>query len=114
MERARTAKEDREGLLAQESGTREAREASRSELAVVQDEWEEGRGEEARLSIQLARAEEEAKQVAQRVEDLTRDRSVQEQRLADLDAEEKVLTSDVATVVELQEKGKKEDRAPLR
>ena len=108
VERARTAKEDREGLLAQESGTREAREASRSELAVVQDEWEEARGEEARLSIQLARAEEEAKQVAQRVEDLTRDRSVQEQRLADLDAEEKVLTSDVATAVELQEEGKKE------
>ena len=108
VERATTAKEDREGLLAQESGTREAREAFRSELAVVQDEWEEARGEEARLSIQLARAEEEAKQVAQRVEDLTRDRSVQERRLADLDAEEKVLTGDVLTAVELQEEGKKE------
>jgi chromosome segregation protein len=75
---------------------------------MIQDEWEEARGEEARLSIQLARAEEEAKQVAQRVEDLTRDRSVQERRLADLDAEEKVLTGDVLTAVELQEEGKKE------
>ena len=108
LERARTAKEDREVLLAQESGTREIREASRRELALVQDEWEEVRSEEARLSIQLARAEEEAKQVAQRVEDLTRDRSVQEQRLADLDAEEKVLIRDVATAIECQEKGKKE------
>ena len=108
LERARTAKEDREVLLAQESGTREIREASRRELALVQDEWEEVRSEEARLSIQLARAEEEAKQVAQRVEDLTRDCSVQEQRLADLDAEEKVLIRDVATAVECQEKGKKE------
>ena len=108
VERATTAKEDREGLLAQESGTREAREVSRSELAVVQDEWEDARGEEARLSIQLARAEEEAKQVAQRVEDLTRDRGTQEQRLADLDAEEKVLTGDVATAVELQQEGTKE------
>jgi len=108
LERARTAKEDREILLAQESGTREIREASRRELAVVQDEWEEVRSEEVRLSIQLARAEEEAKQVAQRVEDLTRDRSVQEQRLADLDAEEKILIGDVAIATECQEEGKKE------
>ena len=108
LERGRTAMEDRESLLAQESGTREIREASRRELALVQDEWEEARGEEARLSIQLARAEEEAKQVAQRVEDLTRDRSEQEQRLADLNAEEEVLTGDVATAVECQEEGKKE------
>ena len=108
LERARTAREDREVLLAQESGTREIRETSRRGLALVQDEWEEVRSEEARLSIQLARAEEEAKQVAQRVEDLTRDRNVQEQRLADLDAEEKVLIRDVATAIECQEKGKKE------
>ena len=108
LERATTAKEDREGLLAQESGTREVREASRNELAVVQNEWEEARGEEARLSIQLARAEEEAKQVARRLEDLTRDRSAQEQRLADLDAEENVLTGDVATAVECQQEGEKE------
>ena len=108
LERAKTAKEDREVLLAQESGTREVRETSRRELALVQDEWEEVRSEEARLSIQLARAEEEAKQVAQRVEDLTRDRSVQDQRLTDLDAEEKVLIGDVATAIECQEEGKKE------
>ncbi len=108
LERVTTAKEDREGLLTQESGTREAREASRSELAVAQNEWEDARGEEARLSIQLARAEEEAKQVAQRVEDLTRDRSTQEKRVADLDAEEEVLTGDVATAVELQDEGKEE------
>ncbi|MEC9297686.1 MAG: AAA family ATPase, partial [Gemmatimonadota bacterium] len=107
-ERAKTATEDRERLLAQERGTRGAREASRSDLAVVQDEWEDARGEEARLAIQLARAEEEGKQVAQRVEDLTRDRGAQEQRLADLDAEEKILAGDVATAVELQEKGEKE------
>jgi chromosome segregation protein len=106
LERVTTAKEDREGLLTQESGTREAREASRSELAVAQNEWEDARGEEARLSIQLARAEEEAKQVAQRVEDLTRDRIAQEKRVADLDAEEEVLTGDVATAVELQDEGK--------
>jgi septal ring factor EnvC (AmiA/AmiB activator) len=72
-------------------------------LAVVQNEWEEARAEEARLSIQLARAEEEAKQVAQRIEDLTRDRSAQEKRLDDLDAEEEVLTGDVATAVQCQE-----------
>ena len=108
LERATTAKEDREGLVMQESATRAVREASRSELAVVQDEWEEARAEEARLSIQLARAEEEAKQVAQRVEDLTRDRSAQEKRLADLDAEEEVLTGDVATAVQCREEGKRE------
>lgn len=108
LERATAALEDREGLLTQESGTRGIREAARDELALAQDEWEEARGEEARLSIQLARAEEEAKQVVQRVEDLTRDRSVQEQGLAELDAEEEVLTGDVATAVECQEKGRKE------
>ena len=108
LERATTAREDREGLLAQESSTRAVREASRNELMVVQNEWEEARAEEARLSIQLARAEEEAKQVAQRIEDLTRDRNAQEKRLADLDAEEKILTGDVATAVQCQEEGKKE------
>ena len=81
---------------------------SRSELATVQDEWDEARGEEARLSIQLAHAEAEAKQVAQRIEDLTGDRGAQEQRLAELDDEEKVLTADVATAVEVQDEGKKE------
>jgi len=108
LERATTAKEDRAGLLAQEDGTREAREVSRRELTVIQNEWEDARGEEARLSIQLARAEEEAKQVTQRVEDLTRDRNAQQQRLADLDAEEKVLSGEVASAVELQEKGEQE------
>ena len=54
LERATTAKEDREGLLAQESGTREARQASRIELRVVQNEWEDARGEEARLSCRRA------------------------------------------------------------
>ena len=108
LERATTAREDREGLLAQERSTRAVREASRNELIVVQNEWEEARAEEARLSIQLARAEEEAKQVAQRIEDLTRDRNAQEKRLADLDAEEKILTGDVATAVQCQEEGKKE------
>jgi chromosome segregation protein len=107
-ERAKTAMEDRERLLAQENGTREAREASRSDLTVVQDEWEDARGEEARLAIQLARVEEEGKQVAQRVEDLTRDRGAQEQRLTDLDVEEKIMMGDVATAVELQERGEKE------
>ena len=108
LERATTAKEDREGLLAQESRTREARDVSRRELTLIQNEWEDARGEEARLSIQLARAEEEAKQVTQRVEDLTRDRNAQQQRLADLDAEEKVLSGDVASAVELQEEGEQE------
>ena len=108
LERAKTANEDREGLLAQESGTRALREASRSELAGVQSEWEEARAEEAQLSIRLARAEEEAKQVAQRVEDLTRDRSAQEKRLIDLDAEEGVLTGEVTTAVQCQEEGKSE------
>ena len=108
VDRAKAAQKDREGLLDQESGTREAHEASRSELAVVQDEWEDVRGEEARLAIQLARAEEEAKQVGRRVEDLTRDRKAQEQRLSDLDAEEKVLTGDVATAAKLQKEGTEE------
>jgi chromosome segregation protein len=60
------------------------------------------------LSIQFARAEEEAKQVAQRVEDLTRDRAAQETRLAALNAEEKALTAEVATAVACQEEGQKE------
>ena len=108
LERATTAKEDRESLLTQESGTREAREASRSELAVVENEWDEARGEEARLSIQLARSEAEAEQIAQRVEDLTRDRGAQEQRLTELNAEETILTGDMARAVELLEEGKRE------
>ena len=108
LERAVTAKEDREGLLARESSTRDLREVARNELDAVRGEWEEARGEEARLSIQLARAEEEAKQVAQRVEDLTGDRGAQEQRLADLDVEETGLKKDVATAVACQEGGKKE------
>ncbi len=108
LERAATAKEDREGLLAQESSARDLRELSRSEVASARDEWEEARGEEARLSIQLARAEEEAKQVAQRIVDLTGDRGAQEQRLADLDVEETGLKGSVADAVECQEQGEKE------
>jgi chromosome segregation protein len=108
LERAETAKEDRAGLLAQEGSARELREVSRNELDAVRTAWEEARAEEARLSIQLVRAEEEAKQVAQRVSDLTGDRGAQEQRLADLDVEEKDLREGVATAVECQEQGEKE------
>ena len=108
LERAEATREDREGLLAQESSTRERREVSRNELDAVQGEWDEARSEEARLSIQLARAEEEAKQVAQRIHDLTGDRGAQEQRLSNLDVEEKDLKEGVAAAVECQEQGEKE------
>ena len=108
LERVSAAKEDRDGLLAQESGSRELREGFQRESAAVQNEWEEARGEEAQLAIRLARAEEEAKQVAQRVEDLARDRGTQEQRLAELDVEETNLRVDVAAAVECQERGDKE------
>ena len=108
LERAAAANQDREGLLSQESGSRELREGFQRALAEVQNEWEEARGEEAQLAIRLARAEEEAKQVAQRVADLARDGGAQELRLAELDVEEKSLKVDIAVAVECQERGEKE------
>ena len=106
LERAQTAREDRENFLAQEGDIRAEREKAREVLAGVQDEWEEAHGEESRLSVTLARMEAEAERMAERLQDLAREASVGEDRLGELDAEEKVLTDELNTVQRLQEEGR--------
>ncbi len=105
QERAQTAGEDREGLLGQEGAIRAERETARTALVGVQDEWEEARGEESRLSVTLARMEAEAERVAERLGDLARETKTGEERLGELDAEEKVLKEEVDTVQKLQADG---------
>ena len=106
LERAQTAGEDREGLLGQEGAIRAEREKARAVLVGVQDEWEEARGEESRLSVSLARMEAEAERVAERLKDLARETSTGGDRLGELDAEETVLKEEVGTVQQLQEDGR--------
>ncbi len=105
-ERVQTAGEDREGLLGQEGAIRAEREKAREVLVGVQEEWEEARGEESRLSVALARMEAEAERVAERLKDLAREAATGEDRLGELDAEEKVLKEEASTVQKLQEDGR--------
>ena len=106
LERAETAGEDREGLLGQEGAIRAEREQARKALVGVEDEWEEARVEESRLSVSLARMEAEAERVAERLGDLVRETTTGEDRLGELDAEEKVLAEELAAVQTLQEDGR--------
>ena len=106
LERAQTAGEDREGFLGQEGAIRAEREQAREVLVRVQDEWEEARAEETRLSVTLARLEADVARVAERLKDLTREMSTGKDRLGELDVEEKDLREEVDTVQTLQENGR--------
>ena len=106
LERGEAAREDRDTLLAREGDLRAEREEARQILVGVEDEWEEARGEESRLSITLARMEAEEERVVERLQDLAREAAVGEGRLGELDAEEKVLTEELSAVRTLQDEGR--------
>ena len=105
IERAREAREDRAVLLEQEAGLQEQRDAARTLTDAVQEEWETARAEEARLAVDVARLEGDAKRLADRLEAVTSARDRAQGRVGALDSEETVLRQELGTVRALRTEG---------
>jgi len=108
LERAESAREDREALGAEEASIHRSREEAVEALETVQSEWEEARQEESRLEVLTARAEGEAERLASRLADVQGDLERTEVRLKALDTEETELRREVEQILELQEEGGEE------
>jgi chromosome segregation protein len=102
-ERARDAREDRALLLEQEDGLQSERDAARARSDEVQEEWETARAEEARLAVDVARLEGDAKRLADRLEGVTAARDQAGERLTALDTEEAGLREEQAQVESIRE-----------
>tara|TARA_Y100000590_G_scaffold253163_1_gene284387 strand:+ start:4663 stop:8181 length:3519 start_codon:yes stop_codon:yes gene_type:complete len=105
QEGEQSAREDRETILNQEGDIQTEHKEAREILSEVQDEWEEARGEETRLSVTLAKVNAEMDRMTERIQDLIRENEVGESRLSDFNAEQEILTGEVSTAQKLQEKG---------
>jgi chromosome segregation protein len=105
LDRAKEAREDREVLLEQEAGLEGEREAARSSLDVVQEEWETARAEEARLAVDVARLEGDERRLSERLQTTTAARERARERVAALDLEEQGRRSDQADARRIREEG---------
>ena len=94
--RAQAAAKQREIVLDREEVVRTERARARRVLAGVQEEWEETRGEESRLSVALVRREGATRRVEERLDDLAREATSGRDRLRELEEEERTLTEDLA------------------
>lgn len=88
VKRAAEARSERDVLQVEEQGLGEQRAATRSELEAAQEGWEEARGEEARLAVELARADGEVGRLRERAADLAVQGERGRERMAALDREE--------------------------
>ncbi len=95
LERARSAREDRTLMLAEEGKVQQERDAARQAHSEVQEEWEAARAEENRLGVELARSEAEVGRVSERSEHLRLEKASADGRIAALDEEESALTKDL-------------------
>lgn len=105
LQRAVEAREDREVLLEQESGLQAERDAARSTVEQVQEEWETARAEEARLAVDVARLEGDVTRLNDRLEGIAAARKHAAERAAALDTEEKGLQAEQAKASELRTEG---------
>lgn len=95
LDRAKSAREDRTLMLAEEGKVQQQREAARQAHSEVQEEWEAARAEENRLGVELARAEAEVGRLSERSEHLRLEKASAEGRIVALDEEESALAKDL-------------------
>jgi chromosome segregation ATPase len=88
QERAAQAREDREGLNAEEAGLGDQRSRARAALETVQTEWEAARGEQSRLEVQQTRLSGELTRLNERLGSSSRHAPPLQARVESLDAEE--------------------------
>ncbi len=95
LQRARSAREDRTLMLAEEGKVQEHGHAARQAHSEVQVEWEAARAEENRLGVELARAESEVGRLSERLEHFRLEKASAADRIAALDGEEAALAEDL-------------------
>jgi chromosome segregation protein len=105
QERAAQAREDREGLNAEEAGLGDQRAQARVALETVQTEWEAARGEQSRLEVQQTRLSGELTRLNERLGSLEQARATAQARVEALDAEEVQLRKELEAVTQLREEG---------
>jgi len=120
LERARTAREDRDALLEQEESLRERHQEARADLDRVQEEWEEVRSRESELAVQVTRLEGEVSRLDERLADVEESQQGEEERVEALDAEESDLENQLEEARALRREGEEaterlfEDREDAR
>ena len=105
LERAKSAREDRTLMLAEEGKVQQQREAARHAHSEVQEEWEAARAEENRLGVELARAEAAVGRLSERSEHLRLEQASAEGRIAALDEEELALAKDLEEAERVRAEG---------
>jgi chromosome segregation protein len=105
MERARSARQERTNLEAEDQAIRDSRQQARAALEKVQEEWEGVRTEQARLTVELARQEGEMTRLVERLENARQGAREAEARLEALDVEEERLKGDLAAARALWAQG---------
>lgn len=105
LERARDARDDRALVLEEEEALHDRRDAARKAAEAVQGEWEAASAEEARLAVEVARAEGELARTAERLDGVLEARDSAHARMAALDAEERQLADELRDARELRARG---------
>ena len=106
QEGAEVARGEREGLLVEEEGLRDRRGEARAQLDRVQDQWEEIRAAESRLTIERTRLEGDSARVEERQRDLARGRASAIVRMEALEVEESRLVEEKERAGSLLAEGK--------
>ena len=105
LERAKTAKEDRELLQGEVDRIRGEEELAREKVAEAQDAWEAARAKESEIDLQVARREGDRERLAERVSNVETSLKHAQTRLQAIQREETELTADLAAAKELREGG---------
>jgi chromosome segregation protein len=105
LERARTAREDRDLLQGEIERLRVLEEEAREEAARAQERWEQARERESALSLAVAQMEGERARIVERIEDASRSRDEARRRLGALRDEEEELEAEVEASRALRKEG---------
>jgi chromosome segregation protein len=105
VERGRVAVEDRAILSSEAQALRETERSLRERLASAREAWEEARGEEGKIALELARKEGDHSRLEERLSDVESSLTEARGRIEALRQEEETLLAEEDAVSRLREEG---------
>jgi chromosome segregation protein len=105
LERAKTSLEDRDILQEEVDRLRAEEDAGRERVSEAQRVWEEARGHESELAVEVAKREGDRDRLVERLNDLEGSLSDGQSRLDGYDEEERMLSEDLVAAKEIREEG---------
>jgi chromosome segregation protein len=105
LDRAKEAREDRAMLVQQERSLEGERQEARRHVDLAQEAWEQARGEEARLAVEVTRLEGDVTRLSERLAGVVAARARAAERIASLDLEEGSLRADLAEARRVRDEG---------